>query len=42
MRKMVGTTVVMALLAAAGLNAQQLSAKWEELTAADFVKALQQ
>jgi len=41
MRKMFGTAIVMALLAT-GLDAQQLSAKWEELTAADFVTALQQ
>ena len=41
MRKIAGIAIVMASLAT-GLGAQQLSAKWEELTAADFVKALQQ
>ena len=41
MRKTAGIAIVMASLAT-GLGAQQLSAKWEELTAADFVKALQQ
>src|SRR5262245_22304349 len=41
MRKLPGSAIVIILLAAA-THAQQLSAKWEELTAADFVKALQQ
>jgi hypothetical protein len=31
----------MMVLAAAGSEAQPLSAKWEELTSSDFVKALQ-
>jgi creatinine amidohydrolase len=40
-----GKTVLAAILMVvlpAGSEAQQLSAKWEELTAADFVRALQQ
>jgi creatinine amidohydrolase len=41
MRKLCGTAVVTMLLGA-GVAAQQFSPKWEELTAADFVKALQQ
>jgi creatinine amidohydrolase len=41
MRNLLTTAVVMMSLAA-GAIAQQLSPKWEELTAADFVKALQQ
>src|SRR4029450_3913007 len=41
MRKIAGAAVLMLPLLAAALHAQQLPAKWEELTAADFVKALQ-
>ncbi len=43
MRKIAGVAVLISVLAAgtASLHAQQLPAKWEELTAADFVKALQ-
>ena len=41
MRMTAGTAVLMSWLIAAAATAQQLPAKWEELTAADFVKALQ-
>jgi len=42
MRKTAGTAIVMIwLFLAAASEAQQLSAKWEELTASDFVSALQ-
>jgi len=41
MGKIAGTAVLILLFLAAGSDAQTLSAKWEELTAADFVKALQ-
>ena len=42
MRKTAGTAIVMIVLfLATASEAQQLSAKWEELTAADFVKALE-
>ena len=41
MNRIAGVAVLMVSLLAAALDAQQLSAKWEELTAADFVKALQ-
>src|SRR4051812_4149695 len=44
MKKIARAAILMSSMvagAAAGLRAQQLPAKWEELTAADFVKALQ-
>src|SRR5439155_229564 len=42
MRKTAGTAIVMIwLFLAAASEAQQLSAKWEELTASDFVSAIQ-
>jgi len=41
MRKIAGVAVLMLSLLTGALHAQQLPAKWEELTAADFVKALQ-
>jgi creatinine amidohydrolase len=41
MGKKLGTAVLMLMVWAAGSAAQSLSAKWEELTASDFVKALQ-
>jgi hypothetical protein len=41
MGKTVITAILMMVLAAAGSEAQPLSAKWEELTSSDFVKALQ-
>jgi len=41
MSKTLGAAVLMLVVTAAGSPAQSLTAKWEELTAADFVKALQ-
>jgi creatinine amidohydrolase/Fe(II)-dependent formamide hydrolase-like protein len=41
MRRIAGVAVLMLPLLAAALRAQQLPAKWEDLTAADFVAALQ-
>lgn len=41
MNRIAGVAVLIASLLATTLGAQQLPAKWEELTAADFVKALQ-
>jgi len=41
MGKIVGTAVLLSLSLAAASEAQPLSAKWEELTASDFVKAQQ-
>jgi creatinine amidohydrolase len=41
MGKTLGTAVMMLMLSAAGSAAQSLSPKWEELTASDFVKAIQ-
>jgi len=42
MRKLFCTASLIVLLAVVSVTAQQLSPKWEELTAADFVNALQQ
>ncbi|HMF97435.1 MAG TPA: creatininase family protein [Vicinamibacterales bacterium] len=42
MGKTAGGAMVILVVLVAALGAQQLSAKWEELTAADFVQALQQ
>jgi creatinine amidohydrolase len=42
MRKIAGAATVLLITLAAAPDAQQVSAKWEELTAADFVTALQQ
>ena len=41
MREKCGTAALLLVVWAAGLTGQSLSPKWEELTAADFVKALQ-
>jgi creatinine amidohydrolase len=41
MRKIAGALMMMSWLVGTAVHAQQLPAKWEELTAADFVKALQ-
>src|SRR6266850_4559524 len=41
MGKITGTAVLLSLSLAAASEAQPLSAKWEELTASDFVKAQQ-
>jgi creatinine amidohydrolase len=41
MHKTLGTALLMVVIGAAGLAAQALSPKWEELTAPDFVKALE-
>ena len=40
LRALLGTTALTLMASAARLNAQALSPKWEELTASDFVKAL--
>ncbi len=40
-RTLLGTTVLLLMASAAGLRAQALSPKWEELTASDFVAAIQ-
>src|SRR5262245_27495212 len=42
MMKTAAAAVLTSLAMTGALGAQQLSAKWEELTAADFAKALQQ
>jgi len=42
MRKTAGTAVLLSMVMVAAPQAQHVPAKWEELTAADFVKALQQ
>jgi creatinine amidohydrolase len=41
MRTMTGAAILMLSILVGSARAQQLSAKWEELTAEDFVKALQ-
>ena len=41
MKKMTGAVIVMLSILTGGARAQQLPAKWEELTAEDFLKALQ-
>jgi creatinine amidohydrolase len=41
LRRLIKNALLLCLLPGAFGSAQQLSPKWEELTAADFVKALQ-
>ena len=41
MRKAVWSVPLMLILAGAGMRAQTLSPRWEELTSADFVRALE-